>query len=74
MNVLIRSSVDPDKVGVTFQGAVGLILVSLLPYLGASISENEIVLFIKAVVAVVSGLAVIAGTFRKLWVGFKLNG
>lgn len=73
MNVLIRSSVDPDKVGATFQGAVGLILVALLPYFGAGISENEIVLFIKAVVAVVSGFAVIAGTLRKLWIGFKLD-
>ena len=73
MNKLIRSSADPDKVGVTFQGAVVFLAIMILPMGGIDLGANEITATIEAIFVVIANIAIIAGTFRKLWIGFKLD-
>ncbi|MCK4686660.1 MAG: hypothetical protein KAT66_00860 [Candidatus Lokiarchaeota archaeon] len=64
------SSANPDNVGLTLQGAVGLILMAALPRLGIDLSVNEITLAIETIMVVVSGIAFLAGLFRKIYLAY----
>ena len=73
MNKLIRSSADPEKVGVTFQGAVTLIVIMVLPMANIDLSVNEVTATMEAIFVIIANFAILAGVFRKLWIGFKLG-
>ena len=70
---LITSSANPENVGVTFQGAVTIITIMALRSTSIDLSASEITATIEAIFMIAGGLAVVAGTFRKLWIGFKLD-
>lgn len=70
---LIRSSADPGRVGVTFQGAVILITIMAIQQLRIDMSANEITNIIELLFIVVGGLMTLAGAFRKLYYRFGLD-
>ncbi len=67
---LVLSRANPDNVGLTLQGAVGLILIAALPRLGVDLSVNEITLAIETIIMVISGVAFLAGLFRKIYLAY----
>lgn len=67
---LVLSSANPDNVGLTLQGAVGLILIAALPRLGVDLSVNEITLAIETIITIISGVALLAGLFRKIYLAY----
>lgn len=71
--VLIASSVNENKISFTLKGAITMIVIMALRSTDIDLSANEITATIEAMFMIAGGLAVIAGTLRKLWVGFKLD-
>lgn len=73
MNKLIASSANPEKVSVTFIGAITLIAIVAIQQLGIDMSANEITNIIELLSVTLGGIMALAGIFRKLWYRFGLD-
>ena len=70
---LITSSANSENIGVTFQGAITIITIMALRSTSIDLSASEITATIEAIFMIAGGLAVVAGTFRKLYIGFGIG-
>ena len=70
---LIASSKNEENVSVALQGAITLITIMALRSTDINLSASEITATIEAIFMIAGGLAVVAGTFRKLYIGFGIG-
>ena len=66
---LIRSSENPNKLGMTVSGATVIALVWTAHYFGMDLSSNDALILVEAVFIIGGGIATVWGIVRKVFNG-----
>lgn len=75
MNIptLLKSTDNPGKVSITFQGAMVLAIIYIAHQLGFDVNNNDALVLAEGIIIIGSTLITMAGIIRKVFNG-KLHG
>jgi len=71
LDKILRSSADPEKVSLTIKSAIPFIIFGLGAFGYVNISQNDLVLVAEQLGTVISGIVMLYGLGRKIYLNLK---